>query len=102
MSELAYTTLCIGAGEFLDATIFDTMTQQQMRDAVIKKFESYGGHVCPLEGHINGQTGELMEPLCVGYIQMLKLRHMAIDKEHARGFGPKQTLTRQPTDGRAR
>lgn len=101
MSELAYSAYCIGAGEILDATLFDTLTQREQRESIVKKFESYGGHVCQLEGHIHGETGKIMQPLLVGYITMMKLRHMVIDKQHARGFGPKQFLTRHPTEGRS-
>jgi DNA-directed RNA polymerase II subunit RPB2 len=92
----------VGALEcnYMDGTPFQDNANIEDANEILKKygFEDYG-----LETMYSGITGEKMEArifLCPTYY--LRLKHLAMDKMHARASGPKQILTRQPPDGRAR
>jgi DNA-directed RNA polymerase III subunit RPC2 len=51
----------------------------------------------------SGITGEPIKcTVYSGPIFYQRLKHMVVDKMHARARGPKATLTRQPTEGRSR
>ena len=92
----------VGALEcnYIDGTPFQDNANIEDANEILRKygFEDYG-----LETLYSGITGEKMQAkifICPTYY--LRLKHLAMDKMHARASGPKQILTRQPPDGRAR
>lgn len=92
------------AGTQINATAFEHLYVNDTPPEMLKKIlHQYG---LASHGHqrlISGVTGELMESeVFVGICQYQKLRHMVIDKKHARGRGPVNVLTRQATDGRSK
>ena len=50
----------------------------------------------------DGRTGDAYsQDVVVGYIYMLKLGHLVVDKIHARAVGPYSLVTQQPLGGKA-
>jgi DNA-directed RNA polymerase III subunit RPC2 len=67
--------------------------------ALVKKGFSYVGK----DIMTSGITGEpLQSYVFAGPVFYQKLKHMVMDKMHARAKGPRAVLTRQPTEGRSR
>ena len=90
---------CIMSGEFGNGTPFRNTSVEQIACHLEQSgFERYGR-----ENMFNAYTGEKLESqifIAPAYYQRLK--HMVIDKIHARGRGPVQLLTRQPNERRSR
>ncbi|KAG9394004.1 RNA polymerase Rpb2, domain 6 [Carpediemonas membranifera] len=82
-----------------DATPFTGVTVESIAEELHQfHFNRYG-----TERMFDGRTGEPMaEPVFVGPTYYQRLKHMVADKLHARPRGPVASLTRQPTEGRAR
>ncbi|KAG2668949.1 hypothetical protein I3760_14G012400 [Carya illinoinensis] len=74
-------------------------TVEALSEALVNKGFSYNGK----DFLYSGITGcPLQAYIFMGPIYYQKLKHMVLDKMHARGSGPRVMLTRQPTEGRAR
>lgn len=75
----------------------DTVTA--CSEALIRRGYNYAGK----DYLTSGITGEpLLCYIFMGPVYYQKLKHMVMDKMHARARGPRAVLTRQPTEGRSR
>ncbi len=86
-------------GRKVDGTAFDSEKEEILR----KSLKELGFKNTGKEILYNGYTGEIIEAgifISPAYYQ--KLHHMVGDKLHSRPRGPRQMLTRQPTEGKAR
>ena len=86
-------------GEFGDSTPFTEVGVEEIAKALEEEgFDPHGNEVM-----YDGCTGEPFEcTVFLGPVYYQRLRHMAADKSHSRSRGPKQALTHQPLEGRAR
>ena len=87
------------AGQFSYGTAFkDCRIEEVCQQLVGHGYNYYGKDILT-----SGITGELLEAyIFMGPVYYQKLKHMVIDKMHARSRGPRSLLTRQPTEGRSR
>lgn len=86
-------------GTVHDATVFNGTTIEECFEIMQNNYRLNSGK----ELLVSGITGELMpEEVYIGPIYYQRLKHMVSDKVHSRSIGPTTTLTRQPTEGRAR
>ncbi|GIX77354.1 DNA-directed RNA polymerase III subunit RPC2 [Caerostris extrusa] len=86
-------------GQLKYATAFGGDKVRDIAEDLIKCGFNYEGKDCMT----SGITGEPLEAyIFFGPIYYQKLKHMVVDKIHARARGPRTTLTRQPTEGRSR
>jgi len=86
-------------GKLFDGTPFDDYDVYKIPD-LLKKI---GYHPYGIETMYNGITGQKMQAqIFVGPVYYMRLKHMVNDKMHSRATGPKQAITRQPLEGRAK
>ncbi|CAG8539382.1 19658_t:CDS:10, partial [Dentiscutata erythropus] len=86
-------------GELQYGTAFGGSKVEDMSKILIEHGYSYSGK----DYVTSGITGEpLSAYIFFGPVYYQKLKHMVVDKMHARARGPRAVLTRQPTEGRSR
>ncbi|XP_076466133.1 DNA-directed RNA polymerase III subunit RPC2-like [Babylonia areolata] len=86
-------------GQFKYGTAFGGEKMEDVSQILINKGFSYMGK----DYMSSGTWGTPLEAyIFFGPIYYQKLKHMVMDKMHARAKGPRAILTRQPTEGRAR
>ncbi|XP_049266946.1 LOW QUALITY PROTEIN: DNA-directed RNA polymerase III subunit RPC2-like [Rhipicephalus sanguineus] len=86
-------------GKFHYGTAFGGSKVKDVGEELIQRGFNYLGKDCLT----SGITGEpLSAYIYMGPIYYQKLKHMVMDKVHARARGPRAVLTRQPTEGRSR
>ncbi|XP_035230876.1 DNA-directed RNA polymerase III subunit RPC2-like, partial [Stegodyphus dumicola] len=99
MIELLAGKAGVLTGQLKYGTAFGGDKVQDISEDLIKCGFNYLGKDCMT----SGITGEpLQSYIFFGPVYYQKLKHMVVDKIHARARGPRTVLTRQPTEGRAR
>lgn len=91
----------IGAidGRYMDGTAFNDTDITKLP----KMLEKLGYGAYGNETLYCGMTGKKIKcQIFIGPTYYNRLKHMTLDKVHGRSSGPKQVLTRQPLEGRAR
>lgn len=86
-------------GKFHYGTAFSGDKVEDLQADLIRHGFNYAGK----DYLTSGITGEsLTAYIYAGPVYYQKLKHMVLDKMHARSKGPRAVLTRQPTEGRSR
>jgi DNA-directed RNA polymerase II subunit RPB2 len=86
-------------GTYIDGTPFNNYDVRQLPGMLEKE----GFNPLGLETMYCGITGrKLKSQIFIGPTYYMRLKHLVDDKVHSRSRGPRQSLTRQPPEGRAR
>lgn len=104
MIELIGSKAAVETGKIHYGTAFGENTgQAHTVDYISKELIEAGYSYSGKDFLCSGITGEPLEAyIFMGPVYYQKLKHMVLDKMHARPRGPKVVLTRQPTEGRSR
>eukprot|EP00929_Paragymnodinium_shiwhaense_P118575 TRINITY_DN90492_c0_g1_i1.p1 TRINITY_DN90492_c0_g1~~TRINITY_DN90492_c0_g1_i1.p1 ORF type:complete len:1191 (-),score=260.04 TRINITY_DN90492_c0_g1_i1:192-3764(-) len=99
MLELIGSKAAVMEGIFANGSAFVNTPADDIYATLIKHGFAPSGK----EYLTSGITGEALESyIFCGPVYYQKLKHMVVDKMHARARGPRMVLTRQPTEGRAK
>lgn len=104
MIELLGSKAAVKTGRFHYGTAFGERTGlADSLDTITKELIDAGYHYSGKDFLHSGITGDpLSAYIFMGPVYYQKLKHMVMDKMHARARGPRVVLTRQPTEGRSR
>ncbi|GMM30086.1 DNA-directed RNA polymerase III core subunit [Martiniozyma asiatica (nom. inval.)] len=99
MLELVSGKAGVLSGALQYGTCFGGSKLSDMSEILVQHGFNYSGK----DMLYSGITGEPLQAyIFFGPIYYQKLKHMVLDKMHARARGPRAVLTRQPTEGRSR
>lgn len=99
MLELISGKVGVLKGTTMDGTAFQTCNVDELCDTLTE----YGYSYCGKDYMTCGISGEPLQAyIFFGPVYYQKLKHMVMDKMHARARGPRAVLTRQPMEGRSR
>eukprot|EP01098_Paradermamoeba_levis_P010664 TRINITY_DN4487_c0_g3_i2.p1 TRINITY_DN4487_c0_g3~~TRINITY_DN4487_c0_g3_i2.p1 ORF type:complete len:1132 (+),score=308.58 TRINITY_DN4487_c0_g3_i2:455-3397(+) len=99
MIELIASKSAVLEGKLHYGTAFGGDSVESLSKILVQNGFNYSGK----DMLISGITGETLSAyIFFGPIYYQKLKHMVMDKMHARARGPRALLTRQPTEGRSR
>jgi len=99
MIELLAGKAAVVSGKWKDGTAFAGDKVEDLGQILVEHGYSYSGK----DYFTSGITGEPLQAyIFFGPTYYQKLKHMVVDKMHARARGPRAVLTRQPTEGRSR
>ena len=99
LMEMVLSKVACYEGETQDGTPFTGNNIELIAD----RLETHGMQRYGNEMLYNGMSGEILESMIfIAPCYYQRLKHMVVDKSHARNRGAQQLLTRAPTEGRSR
>ncbi|PHT43438.1 hypothetical protein CQW23_17463 [Capsicum baccatum] len=104
MVELLGSKAGVSCGRFhYDSAFGEPSGHADTVDAICETLVKHGYSYNGKDFLYSGITGmPLQAYIFMGPIYYQKLKHMVLDKIHARGIGPRVTMTRNPIEGRSR
>ena len=96
--ECVVSKLCCLRGNYVDGTVFEDHCTEDYYDILSNyNYQKYGDEIM-----YNGFTGDQIQTeIFIGPTYYYRLKHMVKDKINYRAGGPLESLTKQPTQGRA-
>lgn len=89
---------CKVLGMNVATPVFDGISEEKIREYLVQAGLPQSGK----SQLFDGRSGEAFDQdVVVGYIYMMKLNHLVLDKIHARAVGPYSLITQQPLGGKA-